>query len=310
MAIHFLSDSNGGEGRGLALIAGESGAGKTYFAHALAADPQYAPVLSLSFDKSFNSIWPRQKYAKMLAAEFNGEVPDIQLDVVPIDDIATLADILNGLASRTLRYKPTGQPFKTVVLDNITRMQQKHLLQLKGETIIGFEPERPDYGKSQNAIIALLTLIQDKCPVEFLATCEIRGEKPTKRVQMEADGLTPQMGLDGQPILDKADPESTIGYRLGLSSTVGSMVPGFFAITGRLYIGPRRVRIFDARPNLYFRIAKDSPGAVVGVRPPILSRDAKPKRVEGVLFNGTMLDIVDQLREQNSEQATIESNVS
>ena len=123
---------------------------------------------------------------------------------------------------------------------------------------------------------------------------------------MEEDGLTPATDASGQPVLDKADPESTIGYRLDLSSAVALKVPGFFAVTGRLFVGPQRVRIFDTRPSVHFPIAKDATRTVEGVRPAKLSRDRKPRRMPGVLFNGTMLDIVDGLRQQNSEQDTTE----
>lgn len=293
MAVYSAIEETPMESRGLVLVAGLSGAGKTTLVYSAAAIPDMCPVLGISCDNSHGAVLSAD-FRRLLADE-NGVLPDLQMDILRFDSVSDLATIVENLRADKLKYKD-GRPFKTIILDNLTILQQRHFAELNGNRVAGRKPEWPEYLQSQMYIVSLLIMLTT-IPGKFvLATCGQAGEKPGVVPLYENDGITPIVDSQGHARFVERKVTDGVGYRLHLSDQVSRMVPGYFSITGRLYIGPKGVRVFDARPTPLFPIGKYAAGSIYSYR---RGKDGQPERLDGVIRDATMIEIWDCLRESN-----------
>lgn len=288
MALDFVDVEKVDMGRGLLLLFGRSGVGKTTFAAAAAGIPELSPVLYVSLDKSHDSV-TNPGFRNLLADE-NGVVPQLKWDIVVPETVKDIDKILNGLNKGSLTYRATGEPYKLVVWDNLTMLQQKVFFDRRGGaanlTIDDQVPVWEDYNYSQHGILAMLGICRDYLDQQMIATCGQRGARPRKVPMIDAAGMPVVDGM-GQPVLTQQKPDEAVGFGLNLASTVAEFVPQFFSIVARMYYRKNGERVFDTRPNALCDILKDGTYTISDID------RQKKTRVKGVIFDPTMLELWD-----------------
>jgi hypothetical protein len=288
MALEFVDVEKVDMGRGLLLVFGRSGVGKTTFVAASAAIPELSPVLHVSLDKSHDSV-TNPGFRHLLADE-NGVMPVLKWDVAVPGTVKDIDRLLNGLNKGSIVYRATGEPYKTIIWDNLTMLQQKVFFDRRGGannlTIEGQVPVWEDYNYSQHGILAMLGICRDYLSQQMIATCGQRGARPRKIPQVDTAGM-PMVDGAGQPVLVQQKPDEAVGFGLNLASTVAELVPQFFSIVGRMYYRKNGERVFDTRPNALCEILKDGTYTIGD------TDRQKKTRVKGVIFDPTMIELWD-----------------
>lgn len=227
------------------LIYGPSGVGKTALAGTAEDDPRTSPVLFLDLENGARTIAWRNKAIKVMTPEdFHGD----------------LETVLEAVRSGKALHRPTGQPFKSVVIDTITEgstMVQDAILH--GPRSRTASPDVLEYGEWNNYTHRLAALI--------------RGFRDA--------------GLHAIVLAQEAAEDNLIRPSVE-GKKAREHLPRWFDIVGRLFIA-RQVNAESGEVKLTRRLLLQSDGLAV-----VKSRGDAFSQLPATLANPTIATILDR----------------